>query len=91
MSILLWVPRVPGVRARDEDAAVREELGFGVVEAGDVGGSEGAHALADGFGGVVEDGGHVGVGGAGEAGDALVGAVEDEECAIGESDLKFFF
>lgn len=83
-AVFLRVDVVLWVRAGDEDAAVLEEDGFGVVEAGDDGVAEDGDAGADGLGGVVEEGVEVGSGGEAEAGGALLGAVEDEEGAVGE-------
>ena len=83
-AVFLGVDVVLGVGARDHDAAVLEQDGFGVVEAGDDRVGHDGDALADGLGGVVEEGVEVGRGGEAEAGGALVRAVEDQVGAVGE-------
>lgn len=83
-AVLLGVDVVFRVGARDQDAAVLEEDGFGVVEAGDDGVGHDGDALADGLGGVVEEGVEVRGGGEAEARGALVRAVEDQVGPVGE-------
>lgn len=83
-AVFLRIDVIFWIGAGDHDAAVLEEDGFGVVEAGDDGVCHDGDAGADGLAGVVEEGVEVGRGGEAEAGLALVGAVEDQEGAVGE-------
>jgi hypothetical protein len=70
-------PGIFWVGARDEDAAVVEEDGFGVVEAVDCGVGHDAEAAVYRLAGVVEDGIVVWKVSESEAGETLHGAVED--------------
>lgn len=83
-AVFLRIDVIFRIGARDHDAAVLEEDGFGVVEAGDDGVCHDGDAGADGLAGVVEEGVEVGGGREAEAGLALVGAVEDQVGAVGE-------
>ncbi|KAH9844531.1 F-box protein pof6-like [Teratosphaeria destructans] len=75
------------VGAGEEDLAGGEELGDGVVEAGDRGAGVGGGEAVAGFGGgVVEEGLGDGVVGHEAAGAAFVGAVEEEDVAVWEEE-----
>ena len=83
-AVFLRIDVIFWIGARDHDAAVLEEDGFRVVEAGDDGVCHDGDAGADGLAGVVEEGVEVGRGGEAETGLALVCAVEDQVGAVGE-------
>lgn len=74
-AVFLRVDVVLRVGTGDHDAAVLEEDGFRVVQAGDDGVAHDGDARAHGLAGVVEEGVEVGLGGEAEAGDAC-------DCAV---------
>ena len=81
-TVFLRINFIFGIRARDEDATVLEDKGFGMVEAGDDCICHDGDALTDRLGRVVEEGVEVWGRGEAEAGLALEGAVEDEISAV---------
>lgn len=83
-AVFIGVDAVLGVGARDEDAAVEEGDGFGVVHSRDGGVGHDGHAAVNGLGGVVEHGVQVGGVGEAETGHAVLRAVDDEVCSVGE-------
>lgn len=75
-----------GVGAGDEEGAVEEEEGDGVVETGDGGAGTRGEALAEGFGGVVDQHLEGRVGSQAEALGAAVAAVDEEDAAVRQED-----